>query len=140
MAILAQELRIGNWVHHNTEWNYKIGSNNTTATTFHEFDFQWDETDWYALGECTMFLKNINPILLTKEWLLKFGFKYNGMNWVKDKLPMTDFRYNVSFTYFYKGKLKCNNISNPIKSIEIEYVHQFQNLYFALTGEELTVT
>jgi hypothetical protein len=25
------------------------------------------------------------------------------------------------------------------KSIELKYVHQLQNLYFALTGEELTI-
>ncbi len=75
------------------------------------------------------------PIPLTEEWLLKLGFviqpKYN---YLKDWL------------YIQKGKFAMNNARgfwshSPIyleDVIEIKYVHQLQNLYFALTGEELT--
>jgi hypothetical protein len=56
----------------------------------------------------------IKAIPLTEEWLLKFGF-------VKDKLTNYD---------WYKGDFE-------ICIHDIKHVHQLQNLYHALTGEEL---
>ena len=87
-------------------------------------------------------LNDIKPIRLTEEWLMKFGFK-------KKKYPnprvwsyMYDFGF-LSLRYHYFG-LK-NNRNYLISATEcrwdndIKYVHQLQNLYFALTGEELTI-
>jgi len=70
---------------------------------------------------------NIEPIPLNEEWLLKFGFKkINGWDdmimYLKDEVEILD------GTSFY------NCIDN-----KVEYVHQLQNLYFALSGEELTL-
>ena len=68
----------------------------------------------------------IKPIQLTEEWLLKFGFqKFKG-----DNLDcfLNDFETSCNLKLlFWKG----TQIQN------IDYVHQLQNLYFALTGEEL---
>lgn len=73
--------------------------------------------------------KDLNPVHLTEEWLLKFGFEKvreyfdynnNGFEIQKDK------------NGFYIH-INCGNIY-------IEYLHQLQNLYFALTGEELTLS
>lgn len=64
------------------------------------------------------------PIPLTEEWLLKFGFEKVGFQFIKDDIelfPIRDLYYRANF---------------PIKS-DIKYVNQLQNLYFALTGEEL---
>jgi hypothetical protein len=55
----------------------------------------------------------IKPIPLTEEWLLKFGFE-------------CVYTLDRSFQH-----LDCE--------YDLEYVHQLQNLYFALTGEELTI-
>jgi hypothetical protein len=63
--IAENELRIGNWVEHDDSWCYR-GEDVTV--------FQWETSDWYALGECTLFLESIKPIPLTEEWLVKFGF------------------------------------------------------------------
>jgi len=63
-------------------------------------------------------------IPLTEEWLLKFGF--NG--W--DLYKYTLIRTNGNF--FVEG---CNE---PIAK-NIYFVHQLQNLYFALTNEELKI-
>lgn len=69
---------------------------------------------------------NFNPIPLTEEWLLKFGFlKYKGNNkdfWLNDFEFANDLKW-----IFWKGNILEN----------IEYVHQLQNLYFALTQTEL---
>lgn len=62
------------------------------------------------------------PIPLTEEWLLKFGFRESNKYLVKYRLGLKKRGDN----YFY------DNIS-------IQYVHSLQNLYFALTDEELTI-
>lgn len=60
------------------------------------------------------------PIPLTEEWLERF-------NWNPPKDIGVAFSTNTHEIYFVAG--------NYYKTIE--YVHQLQNLYFALTGEEL---
>jgi hypothetical protein len=88
---------------------------------------------------------SFEPIPLTEEWLIKFGFDkressvcdafYIGINpitkdwlfdivWLKN---MMDYSYE-GFPFYRNGHHK------------IQYVHQLQNLYFALTGEELQTT
>jgi hypothetical protein len=76
-----------------------------------------------------------SPIPLTEEWLLKFGFvkKKGEIGYSKGKLLIylgdTTMSGENGRTYF-------NSWAILYKSPE--YVHQLQNLYFALTGEELT--
>ncbi len=73
----------------------------------------------------------IEPIALTEEKLLEFGFEkiYNG-SFVKD-----DF-----FGYLSKSEKGYDLIDyegNSVNDNPISHVHQLQNLFFALTGEEL---
>ena len=63
-------------------------------------------------------------IPLTEEWLLKLGF-YECHGW-----------YRKNNLEIYKVK---NYLYIPRFNIGLEHVHQIQNLYFALTGEELTI-
>jgi hypothetical protein len=80
----------------------------------------------------------IKPIALTEEWLLKFGFK-----------PQTERNLDFNFPNqsdhilsrngddgWYYG-FECYQVHLP--PIYIHYVHQLQNLYFSLTGSELTI-
>ena len=54
---------------------------------------------------------------------------------------MVIFRHNESLLMFgYENGACWLMFANEILSVEIEYVHQFQNLTFALTGQELTPT
>jgi hypothetical protein len=88
---------------------------------------------------------NYNPIPLTEEWLLKFGFEdvdlnMSGSNWlVKEQKGL--WRQAIRIAYSEKSEewsltLEC--VSPPTLSIvRLKYVHQLQNLYFALTGEEI---
>ncbi len=75
----------------------------------------------------TFGISQIAPIPLTKEYLLRFGF--NGL----DKGPLTVILTNGN-VFYQRESMDNNPISN------IKYVHQLQNLYFALTGEELSFT
>ena len=68
-------------------------------------------------------------IELTEEWLLKFGFKRFPWGLVKDNL-------------LFKDDLKCSYLILQVANgfeVKVKYVHELQNLYFALTGSELTV-
>jgi hypothetical protein len=64
---------------------------------------------------------------LTEEWLVKFGFL---------RSPENDcvFANGVQAVFFDKTDSFCE-----LKGAYPKYVHQLQNLYFALTGEELTL-
>lgn len=72
------------------------------------------------------------PIPLTEEWLIKFGFEYRRLTgyYVKN-----DFYCFFGDTDETRGKIIF--ASNFRKRIFIQYVHQLQNIYFALTNEEL---
>jgi hypothetical protein len=67
------------------------------------------------------------PIPITEEWLLRFGFK---------KTNMLGFRIKTDeYEYIeFNSVLLCwvNGTKKPIK-----YIHQLQNVYFALTQKEL---
>ena len=70
---------------------------------------------------------DFRPIKITEEWLLKFGFEYTKLYYIKYDDDLIIYFDGVDF-YFKRSS----------KSLTIKYVHQLQNLYFALTGEELT--
>lgn len=80
------------------------------------------------------------PIPLTEEWLLKFGFEK-----VKDTFITFDsYHYENENCWIYlidKGfefELKTGDERHNLCRT-YQYVHQLQNLYFALTGQELTI-
>ena len=78
---------------------------------------------------------DLQPITLTEEWLLKFGFIYTDDvdNLNRDyKLQEFEIQLHLDVNDF----MCCNTIPNYV---QIKYVHQLQNLYHALTGEELTL-
>jgi hypothetical protein len=113
MGIAANELRIGNW--------YK---NKSDDYPFNQIKYG-HEIDYVAVY--------CEPIPLTEKWLLKFGFEWcNEAAGYFDKDHAAYLMYpNVQFHPFCTNDKDC--------WINLQYVHQLQNLYFALTGEELTI-
>ncbi len=75
-------------------------------------------------------MEDIEPIPLTEEWLLKFGFEKTWYG-VEDAL--------IELQKTEKGYILSINCNEYTEGKEFYYVHQLQNLYFALTGEELTI-
>jgi hypothetical protein len=73
------------------------------------------------------------PIPLTEEWLVKFGFKNCTLK--KFRLTIGHWEKRKCSLYWRKGKGFCKSG----KGIKVKYVHQLQNLYFALTNTELTI-
>jgi hypothetical protein len=74
------------------------------------------------------------PIPLTEEWLLRFGFC--------GKDHFTDLNLETTNLKFYCGNGRLTIVELELGyhvSINVKHVHQLQNLYFALIGEELTL-
>jgi hypothetical protein len=87
----------------------------------------------------------IEPIPLTEEWLVKFSF-VSSMPYEcfrKWTFHNNNSRIKGWVLIFFNGKV-CRRYLGKENSIywnkiKIHHVHQLQNLYFALTGEELTL-
>ena len=71
------------------------------------------------------------PIPLTEEILLKCGFEFFDNERIFNNFVIEDF-HNGNY-YFTAGE------GIKLHEKHIEYLHQLQNLYFSLTGEELNV-
>lgn len=86
--------------------------------------------------------KNYEPIPLTEDWLVKFGFEVTDDN-PKQKsyyegdilFDMVCFKFSNSEKKGSNGGFYCYEINDG--NTYINSVHQIQNLYFALTGQEL---
>ena len=82
-----------------------------------------------------------NPIPLTEEILLKFGFNkeyqkgYIGIDVCTSDFVLTEPLKMGGWQTNYTFQFETGSIP---KFKEIEYVHQLQNLFFSLCGEELT--
>jgi len=116
----AKELRIGNWFKEYDEFRQ------VTYNTIRYLNNNEDES--------------YNPIPLTEEILLKAGFEKKG--W-QQYLKMKISEYNSLWYFDGIISILCEGIRDyddliTIKS-ECKYVHQLQNLYYALTGEELEI-
>jgi len=117
----ANELRLGNYV----------GFWGTT-----DFVTQVNEIEIETNAYNNVSINDVKPIPLTEEWLIKFGFfpsKY------KDGYTISPYGKNeflLDKEYTDEGEWDFCTDENYLKTIK--YVHQLQNLYFALTNEELT--
>jgi len=123
----ASELRIGNWVQGkplNIPGLHINGTNGRFEIT--GFGISLMESDMQnAMG--------FRPIPFDEEWLLKMGFKRESARMLPSK-----FHYaNGGPITFYSSDIAIKVYGNYMYNIK--YVHQLQNLYFALTGEELTL-
>lgn len=77
---------------------------------------------------------HLHPIPLTEEWLKKAGFEKRDLfTFYYDKLCIR--KSNPLDKFDQNGRTYWN--SWTIIESQPNYVHQLQNLYFALTGEEL---
>lgn len=125
--VKANELRIGNLIH--PEFPMRIVSIYTDSVNA---DFDGNEGDVFEYAA-----KYIEPIPITEECLLKFGFKISpSANSFFLSIP--ELKAEIHFEKF-RGALVCVIYCGTGSFIpnDIKYAHTLQNLYFSLTGEEL---
>lgn len=121
----ASELRIGNLV-------------------YDPFSKKYCKIDQAILCDFANGFIFIEPIPLTEEWLFKFGFEKRESSicneWYIGKNEIThDWLFDI--VWLLKPEL-INAPNYPFYKNGrhlIQYVHQLQNIYFALTNEELTI-
>jgi hypothetical protein len=87
-----------------------------------------------AYGLCNAETKpdDFNPIPLSEEWLKKFGFSKTEEY---DKNV-----YRLKNVVIIEGDIIIGGDVFYYFRVRLDYVHKLQNLYFALTGTELTIT
>ena len=78
-----------------------------------------------------------SPIPLTGEWLLKFGF----IHYEEDRPGIYLSPDYVPFRMFKNGKIQVFGLTfnEHKRAYQLRYVHQLQNLYFAVLNEELNI-
>ena len=80
---------------------------------------------------------DICGIPITPEWLEKIGFEKDETHniyvlWQPESGP--EMGFTCEYRYVYLSRNDCHENLEHIK-----HIHQLQNLYFALTGEELEI-
>jgi hypothetical protein len=150
--MLANELRVYNYIYkkiHKKDTPLEVVEILSINSSFDVLDVK--NIGGYITEQCP--LKDFEPIPLTEEWLLKFGFK------VKDRKSHlnTDIFYiptfEIDYCLFYADfrldyGLYVEYTDSPMPEDDeklypitfgIKYVHHIQNLIYSLTGEELTI-
>lgn len=117
----ANELRIGNWVMYNGNPEQIDGI----------------QPSWLWVRLDSMSMSHFAPIELTPEILVKAGFETCTQNndgsynfWGKN----IDTSIDVDTDNLYRYR-----INERHRTKAIQYLHQLQNLYYALTGFELEI-
>lgn len=117
--IKANEIRLGNWV-----------SEQGPDGKIHYFQMSIDFLEALE-AEPGLF----DPIPLTPEILEKCGFE----EWAKGNWKLPEVLclngWSNKFNYYEPYQV----LSTYTGNVYLQYVHQLQNLYFALTGEEISI-
>ena len=115
------ELRIGNWI---SDQGYET------------IVFQINETH----VNDDLMLDHFEPIPLTEEWLVRFGFEKSdkyGYFLSPHKESFSDSCFTRLCFFLEEMDFIVNSNDYDGWNVHCEYVHQLQNIYVALTGEEL---
>jgi hypothetical protein len=139
MMLRKEELRIGNWIkggkvdgHSEMDEqvlaitpdgigtsNFRKGHGQSSGITiFHQVD-----------PALLLPFASTSGILITSEWLTQFGF-------ILDNYEYQIFGKSGYWVRWNRGQCQFRNNDGQIGNT-LEYVHQLQNLYYALTSEEL---
>lgn len=128
-VLKAYDLRIGN----------KILFLGDVVTFKNITEFREDGIFWIKTFEPKIESKNFHfkPIPLTEEILLKCGFELKGIIFRINNgfANQFDVNYSLSRDIYYYDSSK----HGIYKEVEIKYLHELQNLYWCLCGQELTI-
>lgn len=118
--LTPNELRIGNWI---TSFDYQV---------------QLTVDILKAIKSGYMGGAPFSPIQLNEEWLKRFGFDLVTTSKANYYFYKDD---TLRFAFDKKSLLHCSigDDGHGVMYQIIKYVHQLQNLYFALTNTELAI-
>ena len=133
----AQDLRTGNLVEYNGMYLPISSIKSPKPLNDEIYADKWlvelfDGASWI---DCT--IEEIKPIELTEDWLLKIGFEIEEIH---AGLSEADFGHNpITQDFILTIKNTGSGWFYRNGYFKIEFVHQLQNIYHALAGEELTI-
>ena len=139
----TQELRIGNYLYYEHTTHIVSGVHGNKVYSWWVKDGEpvieyeaKDISDTQVENPYLDVISQFEPIPLTEEWLIKLGFeKLTDSN---DGFKNTTYTYTkgISFIVYFDGVRLSTNFW---MGNEKHYVHQLQNLFYVLSGEELTL-
>ncbi len=115
----AKDLRIGNLV-------INICNNEAVEVVIGVF-----EDEIYLSSNSSLKIEDLTPIPLTEEWLLKLGLVYNDeRKSYGNETKLSVLKVCSSFVA---------EVYEDAAVKQVRYVHELQNLYHAITGNELEI-
>jgi len=140
----AKELRLGNLV------NYEQTTHIITKIEEYKATSKWLGDDDYEYSHS---LNSIEPIALNEIWILNFGFKLIDTNGrygniyskqINDLAICLERDFNEYESYFVGVEYMDSPFTEDFNriylfSFDLRYLHQLQNIYFSITGTELTI-
>ncbi|OCA73721.1 hypothetical protein [Chryseobacterium arthrosphaerae] len=132
----SNEFRLGNYI------NFGSTLSEITGIMAEEIMFRYKSggENRYALLQTP----GINLIPLTEEWLLGFGFESNdGTKYNPSDEYASQFEYTLDSGISHRdfvcrpSKGWIIKLGDYDDELEVKYVHEFQNLFYALKGKEL---
>jgi len=118
----AEQLRIGNLVNEGVVTELRQNSARVKYNLKGE------------VAQSLVFYDYLEPIPITEEWLVKFGFELNdrailGVSYKIKGAALEVIKFDVDdyYTVYFKD----------VEMVKIRYVHQLQNLIFSVLGQEL---
>ena len=137
----ATELRIGNYVYYEHTTHIVSGIHGNKVYSWWVKDgepvIEYEAKDISGTQVENPYIDVISqyePIPLTEEWLIKLGFE--KLTDSKDGFKNTTYTYTkgISFIVYFDGVRLSTNFW---MGNEKHYIHQLQNLFYVLSGEEL---
>lgn len=136
----ASELRIGNWIYY---WKSDVYGQITGILSGGRGDHMGGVyiDNGKVVKGCAAIQGQVKPIPLTEEWLEQFGICFDAECY-GHRLPLPKGHVKFSHPRWIDTKLTGEPIESPFLRFDathtdVYYVHQLQNLYFAITGQEL---
>lgn len=117
----ASDLRVG---------NYLTRKSNPDSLCI----VNWGIIKDFEMGELTDYI----PIPISEKWFERFGFeKDSSSNFAITQTPEGISYCDSLYIHTYGTALPENERDYHIHNTSIKYVHQLQNIYHALIGEDL---
>ncbi len=132
----AEELRKGNWVSDGRRVGFVITTNKKTCTIK------------MPVSTLKMAVEEVEPIPITEEWLLDFGFEKiifdsdetgYGENYVLQINKKTKIVFEDDMSFGIESAVLDTNWLD-LDFDKLKGVNELQNLFFALTRKELVLT
>jgi hypothetical protein len=134
----ATDLRIGNFITYNTVLAKVESINKKDEIGLQLFHPHVDPTSENASQYNGGYLRlktGLEPIVISEEWLIKFGFKGDDFWFSNEKIRMEKYITSPGWAFRKRGSEEYSTSIARVK-----YIHQLQNLYFAIFGEELKLS